>query len=68
MVLECFDPIQRMDAIIYLMNKEKSLLECEMEIHIKVRFRLGQAQKERYLQEQLRAIQEELGVDGDDDF
>ena len=68
MVLECLDPIQRMDAIIYLMNKEKSLLECEMEIHKKVRFRLGQAQKERYLQEQLRAIQEELGVDGDDDF
>ena len=68
MVLECFDPIQRMDAIIYLMNKEKSLLECEMEIHKKLRFRLGQAQKERYLQEQLRAIQEELGVDGDDDF
>ena len=69
MVLECFDPIQRMDAVIYLMNKERSLLECEMEIHKKVRFRLGQAQKERYLQEQLRAIQEELGIDGgDDDF
>ena len=69
MVLECFDPIQRMDAIIYLMNKEKSLLECEMDIHKKVRFRLGQAQKERYLQEQLRIIQEELGGDnGDDDF
>ena len=69
MVLECFDPIQRMDAIIYLLNKEKSLLECEMDIHKKVRFRLGQAQKERYLQEQLRIIQEELGGDnGDDDF
>ena len=69
MVLECFDPIQRMDTIIYLLNKEKELLECEMDIHKKVRFRLNQAQKERYLQEQLRVIQEELGGDnGDDDF
>ena len=69
MVLECLDPIQRMDTIIYLINKEKELLECEMDIHKKVRFRLNQAQKERYLQEQLRVIQEELGGDnGDDDF
>ena len=69
MILECFDPIQRMDALIYLLNKEKALLECEVDIHKKVRYRLGQAQKERYLQEQLRIIQEELGNDGsDDDF
>ena len=67
MVLECFDPIQRMDTIIYLLNKEKELLECEMDIHKKVRFRLNQAQKERYLQEQMRVIQEELGGDSNDD-
>ncbi len=68
MVLECFDPIQRMDALIYLLNKERALLECEMDIHKKVRYRLNQAQKERYLQEQIRVIQEELGVADDDDF
>ena len=67
-VLECFDPVQRMEAVIFLLNKERELLECEMDIHKKVRYRLNQAQKERYLQEQLHVIQEELGVADDDDF
>lgn len=68
-VLECFEPMSRIETLIYLLGKERQLLECEMDIHKKVRARLGQAQRERYLQEQMRAIQDELGMDnGDDDF
>ena len=68
MILECTEPISRIETLIYLLGKEKELLECEADIHKKVRIRLGQAQKERYLQEQMRAIQEELGGGDDDDF
>jgi len=68
-VLELFEPIARIESLIYLLSKERKLLECEMDIHKKVRARLNQLQKERYLQEQMRAIQEELGTDSDpDDF
>lgn len=68
-ILEAFDPMKRVELLTLLLNREKDLLACEVDIHKKVRFRLGQAQRERYLQEQLRVIQEELGVsDGDDDF
>ena len=56
MVLECFEPIQRMEALIHLLAKERLLLEYEMDIHKKVRARLNQAQKERYLQEQIRVL------------
>ena len=68
-VLECFEPLERIETLIYLLSKEKDILDCEMDIHKKVRARLSQSQKERYLQDQMRAIQEELGMDmGDDDF
>jgi len=68
LILECTEPMSRIETLIYLLEKEIELMECEADIHKKVRFRLGQAQKERYLQEQLRAIQEELGNGDDDDF
>ena len=68
-ILQCFEPINRIETLIYLLRKEKQLLECEMDIHKRVRARLGQMQKERYLHEQMRVIQDELGMgDGDDDF
>ena len=68
-ILQCFEPINRIETLIYLLRKEKQLLECEMDIHKRVRSRLGQMQKERYLQEQMRVIQDELGMgDSDDDF
>ena len=68
LILEATEPMSRIEALVYLLEKELEILECESDIHKKVRFRLGQAQKERYLQEQMRAIQEELGGSDDDDF
>ena len=66
-ILECFEPLQRIETLIYLLGKEREILDCEMDIHKKVRARLGHAQRERYLQEQMRTIQDELGMDADDD-
>ncbi len=60
-VLECFDPVKRIELLIAIIREETELLECEMKIHKKVRAGLNQNQKEFYLREQLRVIREELG-------
>ena len=60
-ILECFDPPRRIELIITLLREESALLECELGIHKKVRANLNQNQKEYYLREQIRVIQEELG-------
>ena len=60
-VLECFDPVRRIELLIVLIREEAELLDCEMKIHKKVRSNLNQNQKEYYLREQVRVIREELG-------
>ena len=60
-VLECFDPVKRIELLIAIIREETDLLECEMKIHKKVRAGLNQNQKEFYLREQLRVIRDELG-------
>lgn len=60
-VLECFDPLRRIELLISLIREEAELLDCEMKIHKKVRSNLNQNQKEYYLREQIRVIREELG-------
>ena len=65
-VLECFEPIKRVEILISLIRDEASLLEYELNIHKKVRSNLNQNQKEYYMREQIRVIQEELG-EGDEE-
>ena len=66
-VLECFDPIKRIELLIALIREEAELLDCEMKIHKKVRANLNQNQKDFYLREQIRVIREELGESDDAD-
>ena len=66
-ILECFDPVRRIEKIIALIRAERELLECELRIHKKVRSNLNQNQKDFYLREQIRVIQEELGDASDID-
>lgn len=66
-ILACFDPIERLQKLIVLIEEETSLLECESAIHKEVRARLNRNQKEFYLREQLRVIKEELGDTGEAD-
>ncbi len=60
-VLEAFEPDGRVELLISLLCEEIELLECEMDIHKKVRAGLNQNQKEYYLREQIRVIKSELG-------
>ena len=60
-ILQNFDPVKRIEHLVAILKTESSLLECEMDIHKKVRSNLNQNQKEYYLREQVRVIQEELG-------
>ncbi|MBQ8330870.1 MAG: endopeptidase La [Clostridia bacterium] len=67
MILECFDPVKRIELLVALLKEEASLLECELDIHKRVRANLNQNQKEYYLREQIRVIQDELGEGQDPD-
>ena len=67
-VLEILDPIERLERTAVILQEETELLVFEMAIHKEVRERVGRHQKEYYLREQARVIQEELGEDGDSEI
>jgi ATP-dependent Lon protease len=62
-LLETLDPMERLEKICVIMGNEIEILELEMTIRNRVRSQVDRTQKEFYLREQLRAIQEELGID-----
>lgn len=62
-VLEAYDPQQRLEILNELINKEIEILTIEQDINIKVRKQINKVQREYYLKEQMRVIQEELGQD-----
>lgn len=66
-ILSCYDPIERLEKLVSIIEEETSLLECESSIHKEVRARLNRNQKEYYLREQLRVIKDELGETGESD-
>ena len=66
-ILACFDPMERVELLNTIIQDEVDLLNCEAGIHKKVRERLNRNQREYYLREQIRAIQEELGEGADSD-
>ncbi len=67
-VLNVFDPLARLNMAIRLLENEKELLDTEAFIQERVREAIGAAQRDHYLREQLRVIQDELGDADDDDF
>jgi ATP-dependent Lon protease len=62
-LLETIDPLERLEKICVIMGNEIEILELETVIRSKVRSQVDRTQKEFYLREQLRAIQEELGME-----
>ncbi|HKF36854.1 MAG TPA: LON peptidase substrate-binding domain-containing protein, partial [Ktedonobacteraceae bacterium] len=62
-LLETFDPLERLEKICVIMGNEIEILELESTIRSRVRSQVDRTQKEFYLREQLRAIQEELGME-----
>lgn len=62
-LLETLDPLARLEKICVIMGNEIEILELESTIRSRVRSQVDRTQKEFYLREQLRAIQEELGIE-----
>ena len=55
------DSKERLEKILIIINQEIEILKVERKIGIKVKNKIDEVQKEYYLKEQLKAIQEELG-------
>src|SRR5947209_3259671 len=62
-LLETLDALERLEKICVIMGNEIEILELESTIRNRVRSQVDRTQKEFYLREQLRAIQEELGIE-----
>jgi ATP-dependent Lon protease len=60
-LLECTDPAERLEKILGYMRSELDILEVEKRIRSRVKKQMEKTQKEYYLNEQMRAIQKELG-------
>ncbi|GAW67691.1 peptidase [Geoanaerobacter pelophilus] len=60
-LLEVIDPLERLKRVNDLLNKESELLNMQARIQSAAKEEMGKSQREYYLREQLRAIQQELG-------
>ncbi|MBR2466484.1 MAG: endopeptidase La [Clostridia bacterium] len=67
-VLEAFLPRTRLERLLYALEEEHMLLECERDIQMQVREKIDKNQKDYFLREQIKAIQSELGEDDDDEI
>ncbi len=65
-LLEFTDPSLRLEHILVLLEQEIEILQVEGKIRSRVKSQMERSQKEYYLNEQMRAIQKELG--GQDEF
>jgi len=60
-LLEVIDPLERLKRVNDFLNKENELLNMQARIQSAAKEEMGKSQREYYLREQLRAIQQELG-------
>lgn len=64
-VLEQIDTAQRLEDLLNMMTSEIEILEVEKKIRSRVKKQMEKSQKEYYLNEQMQAIQKELGEKDD---
>ena len=60
-ILEAFESGERLEKLLALMEREVDVLQIEKKIRGRVKRQMERSQKEYYLNEQMRAIQKELG-------
>ena len=60
-ILEIFEPSTRLARLYEMMNAEIEILQVEKKIRTRVKKQMERTQKEYYLNEQMQAIQKELG-------
>ncbi|KOF02994.1 Lon protease [Roseivirga seohaensis subsp. aquiponti] len=63
-LLEINDGIERATALLQYMLKEVQLLELKHEIHSRVHSDIDQQQRDYFLRQQMKVLQDELGEDG----
>lgn len=64
-VLDINEPIERAEKVMELIQTELELLKIDDRIKNRVKARMSQSQKEYYLNEQMKAIQKEMGKEDD---
>ena len=67
-VLEIYDPVVRIETIAVIIESETKLLEAETDVHRMVRRRLDANQRDYYLREQLKVLQNELGMENQNEI
>ncbi|MCC7537122.1 MAG: endopeptidase La [Deltaproteobacteria bacterium] len=60
-ILETVDPAKRLERLFEMMQAEIEILQVEKKIRSRVKKQMEKTQKEYYLNEQMQAIQKELG-------
>src|SRR6202041_2057815 len=60
-LLEIFNVVKRLEKVFALMEGEISVLQVEKKIRGRVKRQMEKTQREYYLNEQMKAIQRELG-------
>lgn len=60
-ILECYDIDERLEKVNQLLVREIEILKIEQDINKKLKDAINKHQKEYYLREQLKVIQDELG-------
>lgn len=60
-ILEILNPLERLEAVLEILQSEKQILNIKREIESKTKARIEQNQRDYYLREELKVIQEELG-------
>jgi len=65
-VLETQPLLRRMEKVLLLLRKEKELAQLQSQISAQVNDKIQSSQREFFLREQLKVIQQELGISKDD--
>jgi len=60
-LLETYSPEERLQKLLGILKSEMEILKIEKRVHGRVRKQMERSQKEFYLNEQIKAIQKELG-------
>ncbi len=67
-ILESFTASDKLEKLSRILASENELLELEEKIMQQVKSRISRTQKEFFLNEQLKVIERELGIDQEDEF
>ena len=65
-VLDCVPMLKRMEKVLPMLRKEVEVARLQKELSAEVNRKIGEHQREFFLKEQLKVIQQELGLTKDD--